>query len=300
MSDETQGSVAAAPAAPSGDAPAPGSGASAAPTVDWTAHIPKELSGAKTFEPYKGKPLGEVLKSLHDAQSYAIGAIKLPSDKDRPEDREKKLADIYTKLGRPADPAGYKHQLPELPGGRQWQEEHVGQFNTVAHQLGLNQAQAQGLLNFYGELVGKSVPNERELLQTAEQELKDAWGVHYDRNVALADRGYKKLLELTFSDEEREQAARLDQEMLQSQFLKNPRMAKVMATIGKMFTEDKLITGEDAPNDNEALEAKIREEMNKPEYMNGDHPLHKDAVNKVYKLRKELNNPVRTREKVFA
>ena len=53
----------------------PGQGAAPAPAaINWTEHIPAEYKNEKLWESYKGKPLGDVLKSTAEAQKLTSPA----------------------------------------------------------------------------------------------------------------------------------------------------------------------------------------------------------------------------------
>lgn len=270
--------------------------ASAGPPVDWTAHIPKELASSKIWEPYKGKPLSEVLKSAHDAQSYAIGAIKLPGEKDKPEEATKKWNDIYKKLGRPDAPDGYQHDLPDLKGKANWNEESVKGFNAVAHKLGLNQAQAQGLLNFYGDMLVKQIPDQQQAIKATAERLRGEWGGAFKKNMALAERGVATMVGKVLSDAETEDFL---QTIQRTGLNSHPAFIKIMAQIGADHaTEDDFLTGDSGPTE-DSLDAKIAAAMAKPEYSDARHPLHEEAVNKVLRLHQEKLNPIRKREEAF-
>jgi len=65
----------------------------------WIASLPTELQSEKSLQSFKDLPA--LAKSYVEAQKMIGGSIRLPKPDAPPEEREKVIGDIYTKLGRP-------------------------------------------------------------------------------------------------------------------------------------------------------------------------------------------------------
>lgn len=133
-------------------------------------------------------------------------SISLPKDDAPPEEKTKRLGEIYGKLGRPDTPDGYKLEKPtELPDGLQWSDETAGEFKKIAHSLGLNQTQMDTLVKFDTARQIKSVEMARGAKQEAEGnraaeekaktdkalgELKKEWGEDFDKKIECAEKAY--------------------------------------------------------------------------------------------------------------
>ncbi|MGH9390125.1 MAG: hypothetical protein ACRD1Z_10950, partial [Vicinamibacteria bacterium] len=140
---------------PAGDPKGSGETGNQEPVVvDWAAHIPKEYSAEKLWEPLKGKALGDVLKGYAEGQKYIGGAIRLPGKDAKPEDVEKfrttELPKLYASgLIESAPESADKYEVTPatVPGG--WDETAMKNVRTEAHKLGLTGKQLSGVLNFY-------------------------------------------------------------------------------------------------------------------------------------------------------
>lgn len=265
-----------------------GSVAPAGSQNDWTAHIPQEYAAEKFWEPLKGKGFGDVLKTYAEAQKFIGGSIRLPGEKDAPQDREKKLNDVYAKLGRPESPEKYDLKLPEV-GGVKWDDNAVGMFKQTAHKLGLNSTQLNGLLTMYGEHLKTGLPNIEELNQKGAQALQEHWGVNAKRNAVMAENGFKQLALAELGPEGSE---RLLDAINASGFGSNPDFVRVVARIVSETGEDKYVDGVDNHRTDEQTDDEIRTLMGSKEYMDDRLPGHQAAVDKVRRLFEEKANPL--------
>ena len=265
-----------------------GSVAPAGSQNDWTAHIPQEYAAEKFWEPLKGKGFGDVLKTYAEAQKFIGGSIRLPGEKDAPQDREKKLNDVYAKLGRPESPDKYDLKLPEV-GGVKWDDNAVGMFKQTAHKLGLNSTQLNGLLTMYGEHLKTGLPNIEELNQKGAQALQEHWGVNAKRNAVMAENGFKQL---ALAELGAEGSERLLDAINASGFGSNPDFVRVVARIVSETGEDKYVDGVDNHRTDEQTDDEIRTLMGSKEYMDDRLPGHQAAVDKVRRLFEEKANPL--------
>ena len=265
-----------------------GSVAPAGSQNDWTAHIPQEYATEKFWEPLKGKGFGDVLKTYAEAQKFIGGSIRLPGEKDAPQDREKKLNDVYAKLGRPESPDKYDLKLPEV-NGIKWDDNAVGMFKQTAHKLGLNSTQLNGLLTMYGEHLKTGLPNIEALNQKGAQALQEHWGVNAKRNAVMAENGFKQL---ALAELGAEGSERLLDAINASGFGSNPDFVRVVARIVSETGEDKYVDGVDNHRTDEQTDDEIRTLMGSKEYMDDRLPGHQAAVDKVRRLFEEKANPL--------
>jgi len=265
-----------------------GSVAPAGSQNDWTAHIPQEYAAEKFWEPLKGKGFGDVLKTYAEAQKFIGGSIRLPGEKDAPQDREKKLNDVYAKLGRPESPDKYDLKLPDV-GGVKLDDNAVGMFKQTAHKLGLNSTQLNGLLTMYGEHLKTGLPNIEALNQKGAQALQEHWGVNAKRNAVMAENGFKQL---ALAELGAEGSERLLDAINASGFGSNPDFVRVVARIVSETGEDKYVDGVDNHRTDEQTDDEIRTLMGSKEYMDDRLPGHQAAVDKVRRLFEEKANPL--------
>ncbi len=263
---------------------------SAAP-LDWSKHIPKEIAQEKVWEQYKGKPIDEVLKQHVALSKYNVNAIKLPDEKD-PE-RGKKLGEIYTKLGRPADPTGYKAEIA-LPEGVQLSEQHDQSFRQQAHALGLSNSQYEGVMKFYAGYLADGMQGQQQVAgksrEEGEKALRSEWGINYDKNLDLGKRGVGAMALDTLGNQT--EATELVNRVFESDLANDPAFVKMMTRIGVLTKQDTLVQGEDSVAFNaEAIDRKIAELKADPDYRNDRSPRKPFLVAEVDKLYQQRYNP---------
>jgi len=112
-------------------------------TFDWKSAIPEEVKGNKVFDNHKD--LGSLLKS-HAHQQQMIGAEKIPLPGSSA--TEEQWNEVYTRLGKPPDVEGYKLDVA-MPEGQQADEGLLNWFKQTSLKAGLNNSQAQAMLNEY-------------------------------------------------------------------------------------------------------------------------------------------------------
>jgi NAD+--asparagine ADP-ribosyltransferase len=194
--------------------------------------------------------------------------------------------EVYDKLGRPESPDKYKLEANSdvVP----LDESAIKQFAENAHQLGLNNKQAQGILEFYKNSMEGSAQQTKIDTETsqaqAEQELRKEWGRSYDDNIKRAAQVAKanmnaEILDLTLSD-----GRRLGD---------HPEIIKGFANIANLMSEDKMIgTGEDNATSGRDLNEEISKIVNDRDgpYWNKSHPEHDKIVQQVFTLRSMMND----------
>ena len=194
-------------------------------------------------------------------------------------------SEVYDKLGRPESPDKYKLEVNSdlVP----LDESAVKSFAENAHKLGLNNKQAQGILEYYKNSMEGSAQQAKIDTETyqaqAEQELRKEWGRSFDENIKKAGAIAKanmdaEILDLTLSD-----GRRLGD---------HPAIIKGFANIANLMSEDKMIgTGEDNATSGRDIETEISSLVNDRDgpYWNKMHPDHDKVVQQVFTLRTMMN-----------
>ncbi|QLF88253.1 capsid assembly protein [Pelagibacter phage Greip EXVC021P] len=193
--------------------------------------------------------------------------------------------EVYGKLGRPESPDKYKLEVNSdlVP----LDESAVKSFAENAHQLGLNNKQAQGILEYYKNSMEGSVQQARIDTETAqansEAELRKEWGRSFDENIKKAGAVAKANMDETVLNMELKDGTRLGD---------HPAVIKGFANIANILSEDKLVGTEsenvDQGADYEAEISKLVNDRDGP-YWNKSHPDHDKIVQQVFTLRTMMN-----------
>jgi len=91
-------------------------------------------------------------------------------------------------MGVPNDSEGYEFNIEEVPEGTELDEEKISSFKTLAHELGLNNKQAQSLLDYQIKSSADAFEQDDKLvelsLREAEENLREEWtGDKFDYNM---------------------------------------------------------------------------------------------------------------------
>tara|TARA_A200000113_G_scaffold54824_1_gene45810 strand:+ start:1783 stop:2610 length:828 start_codon:yes stop_codon:yes gene_type:complete len=154
-------------------------------TFDWKSAIPEEVKGNKVFDNHKD--LGSLLKS-HAHQQAMIGAEKIPLPGSNA--TEEHWNEVYTRLGKPSDVDGYKLDVT-MPEGQQADEGLLSWFKQTSLKAGLNNSQAQAMLNEYQKVAqsqgqvdsGKIEQIKTEGIETLQRE----YGAAFDDKVKIGN-----------------------------------------------------------------------------------------------------------------
>jgi hypothetical protein len=193
--------------------------------------------------------------------------------------------EVYDKLGRPESAEKYKLEVKSevVP----IEETAVKQFAENAHKLGLNNKQAQGILEFYKnsmEQTAKQTQIDAETAQAqAQQVLRQEWGKSYDANIQKAASLAKANMKAEVLDLPMKDGSRLGD---------NPDVIKGFAKIADMLSEDKIISTEsENVNQGRDYDAEISQIINDKTgpYWNSTHPDHAKVVQQVLTLREMQN-----------
>ena len=252
----------------------------AQPTSSWKDSISEDYRNDPSIE--KFTEIDALAKSYINATKM-IGQDKIviPTKNSTEETWE----EAYTKLGRPESPEKYtfdvKSDVVNMDEGA------IKSFAEQSHKLGLNNKQAEGILDFYKNNMEGSAQQAKIDTETAqsqaEQELRQEWGRDFDGKVkqagALAKANINpEVLDMTLSN-----GTRLGD---------HPEIIKGFAKIANMMSEDKIVATEsENANTSKDIEAEISalsNDKNGP-YWNRNHPDHDKVVQQVYTLREMLN-----------
>ena len=278
-----------APVAPASDAPSlavPASitapDAPAGAPSSWFDELPDGLKSNPTLQNFKSKSVKDVAESLVQAEKLVGGSLRLPTDKDTPAEKAAKLEKVFNQLGRPEKAEGYKLEAPAdspIP----WNQAQADQFKTVAHKLGLTQAQVDGLSEFDSQRAIAGQVDQTAAYNACMETLQKDWGA-----------GSKQMLGLS----RRTAATYFDKDTLaaieSSGLSNNPAFVKALASMGKELMEEGLIVGAREGMDEDGgitnLQAEIDRTMNdqKHAYWNVSDPAHEAAVIRVESLRRAL------------
>ena len=193
--------------------------------------------------------------------------------------------EVYDKLGRPE--SAEKYSLDAKSKVVSLDDNAVKQFAETSHKLGLNNKQAQGLLEFYKQNMEGTAQQAKIDTETAqaqaEQELRSEWGREFDTKVkqasSLAKANMKpEILDMTLSN-----GTRLGD---------HPEIIRGFAKIAGMMAEDKIVSTEsESVQSNQSIQDEIDTINNDraSPYWNKSHPNHDKQVQQVYTLREMLS-----------
>jgi len=223
------------------------------------------------------------------AKSYVNATRMIGQDKvavPNNNSTEDQWNEVYNKLGRPESPDKYKLEVKSdvVP----LDESAIKSFAENAHQLGLNNKQAQGILEFYKNSMEGSAQQNQVDMETAqaqaEQELRKEWGSNYESNIKKAGAVAKANMDANILDMQLKDGTRLGD---------HPAIIKGFANIANLMSEDKLVSTESENvsqgTDYEAEISKIVNDRDGP-YWNKAHPDHDKIVQKVFNLRTMMTN----------
>ena len=252
----------------------------AQPTSSWKDSISEEYRADPSIE--KFTEIDALAKSYINATKM-IGQDKIviPTKNSTQEAWD----EAYAKLGRPE--SADKYALDAKSDVVPFDETAIKSFAEQSHKLGLNNKQAQGILEFYKNNMEGSAQQAKIDTETAqsqaEQQLRQEWGRDFDGKVkqagALAKANINpEVLDMTLSN-----GTRLGD---------HPEIIKGFAKIANMMSEDKIVSTEsenvNTVTDIETEISAITNDTDGP-YWNKQHPDHDKVVQQVYTLREMLN-----------
>jgi hypothetical protein len=235
----------------------------------WKEALPEEIRTHTSLENIKS--VGDLANSWVNAQKL-IGKEKLPVPTG-PEDKET-WNTVYSRLGRPEKAEGYEINKDGIPSEVPVEEAFLTNFKTMAHTIGLLPNQIQGIFNWWVENEKGTITqlNETDLAdkQKAETELRQDMGKAYEQNIRLASTVISKF------------GGNHVQDLLSSGFANDPKVIRLLASVGKAMSEDSDLLGEGGittltPSEAQIEIGKIQADP-KHAYFNVENPEHQAAV----------------------
>ena len=252
---------------------------------EWMSSLGEEFQGDATLE--KFKDVSSLAKGYKELQSYMGNSIKVPSDLDNTE----ALNDVYNKLGRPEKPDGYVYERPDfIPPVAEGESDTYNveaqkSFMEAAHAQGFTQKQVKFSLDYFNKMGVDGLRNMEDLKvkndMEAERQLRDEWTVDYDKNRALAVRGFNAVA--TDDDKKYIQTTGLD---------RDPTLLRLFSKVGAKLSEGQftgdvkrggIASPETARVEIDAIRNDPSHELYKA-YNDGNHPDHSRAVAELSKL----------------
>ena len=197
--------------------------------------------------------------------------VRLPSAPD-----DAGWQEVYERMGRPNDPAGYEINA---------QDETTSQYLQQAHKAGLSKAQARQLYDWYNSNAQLSETAAKDQFELQQQnfvhELKQDWGRDYEGNVDVARRAFLQLADA--------ETLKLVEE---TGLGNHPGLVKMMNKVGQLMQEDGLLQNDVGTSMNGGkadIESRLSELM-APDgpYWDGMHRDHDRYVAEALKLRELL------------
>ena len=262
-------------------APAP----AAAPS--WYAGLPEGLRNEPSLQAFKDKDVTAVAESYVNAQKLIGSSVRLPNANTPEAERTAFLNDVYNKLGRPQEVAGYKYQRPAAQEmGLTWNAAEEANFLQTAHKLGLNSEQVQALMNWQADSAVRTAPDYKAEYDSCMKNLNEGdeqnpgWGSTTDRYLSTAKRVVDTMFPQGTID-------KLDASGLSN----DPAFIRGLFRIGRELMEDGVISGDVAPRSDgsDSYQLELDKMMDpKGAYLDPQHPDHEKAVQRALELRRFL------------
>ena len=258
--------------------------------ADTPAPQPTESSWKDTIsEVYRNDPNIEKFTEIDAlAKSYINATRMIGQDKMIVPNKnftEDQWSEAYAKMGRPED--SEKYSLEVKSDVFAFDDQAMKSFREQSFKLGLNNEQAQGILEFYKDNVESTDKQSKVDIETSQAQaqnlLRQEWGRDYDANINKA----KSIA-----------TANLTPEVLELQLADGTRLGdnidviKGFAKIASMMSEDKILSTESENLDrSEDIQSEIDQIMNDKAgpYWNKSHPNHDKVVQQVYTMREMLS-----------
>lgn len=204
----------------------------------------------------------DVAKAAHEQSKLIGSSIRIPGKDATDQER----SDFLDKLGRPKEAKDYSFKPPEnLPKDLPYDGERATEFKGVAHQLGLTDAQAKGLHDWFaektvGDFTSYQSGDAEKQMQIAKDEtakLIKEWGPldgdQMKTNLASAD----KVLREVGGDEALAEFQRVGLIGKEGKVIQSAPIAKMLAKLGgALYTEDAILKGRTDRLDNPFAEGK--------------------------------------------
>ena len=249
-------------------------------TSSWKESISEQYRNDPNIE--KFTEIDALAKSYINATKM-IGQDKLVIPNNN--STEEHWDEVYTKLGRPE--SADKYTLDAKSEVVNFDDNAIKSFAEQSHKLGLNNKQAQGILEFYKNNMEGNAQQEKIDSETAhaqaQQQLRQEWGRDYDSKVNQARALFKANINPNLLETQLKDGTLLGD---------NTEIIKGFAKIASMMQEDKIVATEsENVNTTKDLESEISAIMNDkshPYHVKG-HPDHDKSVQQMLTLREMLD-----------
>lgn len=241
---------------------------------DWRSSLPEELKNDSTLQNIND--VESAAKTLIHQQKMMGNRIPIPkTDEER--------AELYGKLGRPETADKYELNIPQEQQ-QYFPENAMHEFKNVAHKIGLNNEQANALIEYQSKAIQADMDNSGSRLAISKEEsenaLKQEWGLEYDKNIRAAQRALQ-----VYGDPE-------IMELMNTEAGNNPAVVKLFARLGKEVTEDMAQNTQNNTLATSPLDAKAEIEAiyadSNHAYHHARDPKHREAVEKVRQLHEKV------------
>ena len=248
--------------------------------VDFKSLIPEAYKDEKSLHNFSN--MDDFVKSyLHSQKLVGADKIAIPNKYSTDEDWK----EVYKKLGTPETGDGYKYKLPE---DHKIEDDTLKSFSDEAAKLGLLPNQANGVMNYYNEIIKQGLSDQAAQQKTAQDEavveLRKEFGASYQKEIQSA----KNLVHATLGKEF------IDNSLLQdgSRLGDNPTVIKAFAKLANKLSEDDIVKG-DVPS--YLTTSDINKQISALQqpgsaYWDKNHLSHNDAVAEVQALIRKKNN----------
>jgi hypothetical protein len=228
---------------------------------DWTTKLPEDLGPARDS---LGRFKSVVdLARAYDGANKLIGrkGVILPNEKSSPEE----VAAFHKTMGVPETPDGYMEVVrpTELPEGVAWSDDIAKSYFELAHRHHVPASAMKDLIGLH--LKQRQFEQEAAQHQIIEnkqrglKQLRQIWGVDFDRNLGIAQR-----------------AAALTGVDANSYGWRDPEVVKGFVRLASMMGDDKLVTpGASLPAGGADLKSRAIDIMRNP--ANPDHQKYRDG-----------------------
>lgn len=245
---------------------------------DVSAHIPEALRTEPYFTSFKGKTLGDVIKSGVEAHKAVGGSVRIPGPDAKPED----VQAFYAKTRGVDAPEKYTVKLRDETLAKTY-EGKLSEFKKVFFEKGVNNDVAQALVNMYEDTVLADAKNFAESIRQdkikGELTLKAQHKEHFEKASSMAHRAAKR-----FGGDAMVQ-------LIQDYHLDaDPTFFNTFYAIAQAIHEDAWVNGKTETSMLTREQAKSRvdeilSDKNSP-YHNATHPNHGAVAEQVRQYRK--------------
>lgn len=202
----------------------------------YAAALTKELKADAKATAFVGKfkSMDDLVKSAMEADSKLGGMVSLPNDKSSPEEQQA----FYEKLGVPKTPEEYKLTVQ----GKSVSESELAEWRKTAHELHLNQKQAQAFVDKATKNVQDiSASYRAKMIEGAKQTeaaFRQEYGAKYDQFHSTMSKGWR-----TVASQLGASAKDFSKELEDSGLGNSPHFARMLYKIGLMVQEDSGVSG---------------------------------------------------------